>query len=209
MRRIHIMTKIGLVILGLTLTAWLLLSQWASRKSLDPISVPLQTSAGAHFGKTVDISSTEHYYMDVLCLAVGPLDSKGEIDIEKQYESIPCNMYIKLAKEGETIFERRVGFLDRAVLWQGKVRYYLLDMGIDKSGLYELSVDNLTDLSFLNPTEPHLEVRISSSALETAEVVRFLLPSYGFAAGIVGLILIVSGMVLVARRDRRSRSQTG
>ena len=208
MRRIHILTKIGLVMLAMTLAAWFLMSQWVSRASLAPISVPLQTSAGAHFSKTLEIGGSEYYQVDVVCLAVGPLESKGERDIEKQYKRIACDMYITLTEEGETIFKRRVGFLDRAVLWQDTVTFYLLDMDIEKSGRYELSIDNIADLSFLDPTEPRLEVRVNSSSLETAEVIRALLPYYCLRIGIVALILIATGLVLASRRDRRSPTHT-
>ena len=203
--RIHILTKIGLIILGLSLAAWLFISRWSSNTALDPLSAPISTSEGANFSQSFDISSAENYYIGVVCLAVGPLKSKDDIDIEKQYKKIPCDMYITLSREGTEVFKRRVGLLDRGVLWGGKVRYYLLDVDIDKSGRYELTIDNQKDLSFLNPTEPQLKVSFSPSARETDEMVRALVPSYFWRFGLVGLILIGLGLVLVARRKHQAR----
>ena len=203
MNCIHILTKLGLIFLGLSVAAWLFISRWSSNTTLDPLSAPISTSEGAHFSQSFDIPSAENYYISVVCLAVGPLESKDDIDFEKQYKKIPCDMYITLSRKGNVVSKRRVGFLDRGALWDGKVRYYLLDVDIDKPGPYELTIDNQKDLSFLNPTEPQLKVSFSPSSRETDEMVRALLPSYCLRLGVVALILIGFGLMLGKSSKKR------
>jgi hypothetical protein len=206
--RIHVLTRLGLLLLALSFAAYLYVSRRTAPPALYPLESPLSMSEGAHFSQSFDVINPENYRIEILCLAVGPLARKGENDgdPEKLYERIPCDMYMTVSQGTNLISKRRVGFLDRGVLWQGKARYYLADVDINKPGRYELSIDNLKDLSFLTPTEPKLEVRMSSGGLESNLVVHHLLPSYCIGFGVLGLWLVGCGVILTKFKKPRGAS---
>lgn len=196
MMRIHILIKLGVIILVLSLTAWLYITRWSSHATLYPLSAPISTSESSSSRKSLEIASAGRYYIALVCLAVGPLEKKGDNDVEKQYERIPCDMAITLLREGNVVFKRRVGMLERGGIWNGKIRYDLVDLDVDKSGQYELVIENQRDLSLLDATEPRLEIYLNPSSLESRLTIRAFSPYFCSSFGVLGLILIGFGAVL-------------
>ena len=206
MARINAVTGTGLIVLLLSVAAWIFLPLWPSNATTYPLIRTLQTSQGVHFNEAFMVPHPARYYLDLVCKAQGPLQIKGDLDAAKPFEKIHCDMHVTVSDEHGTVVERRVRFSSAGSLWNGQVRYNLLRSEEDVTpGIYTLAVDNRQDLQFLNPTEPRLELFLRPGDLEEQLWFRFFLTLYCLAGGIVGLALVGLGLVLAERTNKRAQ----
>jgi hypothetical protein len=168
------------------------------------MTTPLLTSQGSHYEQKFQITSPERYCIDVVCLAVEPLESADGLNVGSQYENIPCDMVVTISDGEKVIFKQRAGFLSNGVLSYGRVRYGLLSVDIEKAGQYSLNIDTQKDLSFLDDAAPKLEIHMSDGAIESRLVVRVIMFCLCVGMTFLAVILIFGDLFHTWSKKRKA-----
>ena len=154
---VNYVIRVGVALLVLSAVSWLVASGWANHPIYRPLSIPFPTAADTRIDQSFPVNTAERYVIHLVCRRSGPLDDKPK--------GIPCNVSLILSNKGSVISEKTVETLSLASLSQHELGYDLLYADLYDKGTYNLSILNRRDLSFLDTSEPKLEVKMSVAAI--------------------------------------------
>lgn len=188
----------ALALLVLSLSTWLVVWRWANNPIYTPLTISFPTAEGARIDESFPVNTPERYFIHLVCKRSGPLDDKPK--------EIPCNISLTLSNRGSVISEKTVEALSLGSSSQDELGYRLLYVDLYDKGTYSLSILNRRDLSFLDSSEPKLEVEMSVAAMESRFILEAIVTYLCFGLGSIGLILLASGLVL-RRGANRNESE--
>ena len=202
----HIPAMTGLLLILLAALTFSFAKGHYSDDAFYPMTAPLLTGGAAHYEQKIWIATSETYAIRVACSAIGPLDEQDVSNASSNYETIPCDMSVTISDRDKVIFKQRALSLHRYATSYGKIYYELFNVDIEKSGQYDLKVDSYKDLSFLNSTEPKLQLSMGAGAIESGLALRIILFCVCVVLAVSGIVLIL-GDFIHTRSNRRKLIQ--
>jgi hypothetical protein len=176
---------------------WLLLSRWSNAPTLHPLSVDFPTKAG-EYSYPFRITSADRYFISISCKPEGPLQGKTiAMGRETEAAEIPCNLWIGLSTKGRVVHQQLVGTMETTyfTISDGRLGFSLLYVDLEELGGYQLAIDNRQDISYLDSTDPILNITISDATIESRIVIAGIMSWGCIAMGIVGAIFAMMGFI--------------
>jgi hypothetical protein len=187
---------VGLILLGLSLSFYGLISWWSAESSLRPVYAPIPTDMGESSRLSFYIPTSYYYSFNITFKPVGPPERQDSVNAKNKTETIPCDITIILKRKGEKVLERRIRFLQRShTNVYGELGYRMFSEELPSGGTYDLIFENHSDLSSFHSTQPKLEVIINSSQAVTRLIVREVGTIVCLVMGAIGLLFLLLSIV--------------
>ncbi len=182
-------TKVGLFIFVPSLLLWLWADNITSESTIKPLTIPLPTKNGEVTEKTLRLEASGGYSFKAL------FDANGSLKIK---ELITCDYTMILLRNGDVVKEDHIKCIKANFISfqeNGKERLGSnLSFCRLKSGEYTLRLSNQSDLTYLDSTNPTLEIIGGHVSHETA-LFRDIGKILFLLTGIVGLFFLGAGFL--------------
>jgi hypothetical protein len=198
----HILAGIGFVLILLSVMLLLITIKYKSDAALYLLRAPLPITSGAQVRQNIQVVSPDTYCIDVTCLVAGSLASPDGLN--EAYKKIPSDISVTISADEKVIFKQRADLHKNATLTDGRVRYRLSDVDIDKAGQYHLDLYLQKDITILQGTEPMLVVQRSDGVIESSLVIRTLMFIVCSGMSLAGMVLIIGDFLRTRTNKRRA-----
>ena len=126
-----------------------------------PLKAPFPLAAGGTLHETFSVRTSEHYAVELACNAVGQFQETWQDFLNwKHYPTLDCDISLRLLHEGQEIHSARLSSLRPGHQSAGTFFWLMEFVDLPASGRCELLITNYTDISYLRPTAPTLQIKL-------------------------------------------------
>ena len=189
--------RAGLIILAGSAAA-LLIQLWIidNDRSWIPLRAHLPTANGAELIRPFKIAVGGRYFIYAVFKPVGPLKEASEDFLNaNRSKGIPCAIWLTISRPNGVVVETMVESLDSAFMTADRLGYGVAEVNLTEEGTYELTIRNQRDLSYLDSTDPELQVQLNAVLRTNSAITRGVVTSLCLAIGILGALLLIIGLV--------------
>jgi hypothetical protein len=123
---------------------------------------PLPLSAESVLHETFRVRMSERYSVDLTCHEVGKFKESWKHFLNsKEHPTLDGDISLRLLQDGREVHFVRMQSLQPAAWSAGTAFWSLSRVELPSSGRYELLLTNHTDLSYLQPTSPTVQIYLS------------------------------------------------
>ena len=185
-------SKIGLSLMCAGVLVWGIPTARYYYPTWNALKAPLPLTTGAVRHDTFSVRTSERYNIDLACQEVGQFKEAWKDFLNwKTPPAIACDISLKLLHDGTEIHSDRLRSLRPASWSAGTAFWHMARVELPSSGVYELWLTNHTDISYLQPTTPTLQVYLSGYYHKNVGTWSALGLFAGAPIFLVGLIVFV------------------
>jgi len=155
--------KVGFSVMSVGLLLWAIPTfryyypTWTALKS------PLPVAPGGVLRETFRVHTSERYSIDLVCREVGQFKEAWKDFLNSQkHPTLDCDISLRLLHDGREICSERLRSL-RPASYSGTTAFWAMArVELPSSGRYDLVLTNHTDISYLRPTTPMVQVYLDA-----------------------------------------------
>jgi hypothetical protein len=151
-RRVRVLLGLGLI--AASSVGWLLGERHYRKTSYFPVEKAFDGKRDSELREEFKVNLSQSYSVRLV------LDKTHAVS-----ETLQCNIHAKILRDGDVVWDKTLDRIDLAASSNEDLRYGLGWVDLS-SGTYELVVTNQSDLSYLEPLNPRMNVKVTPAALE-------------------------------------------
>ena len=189
--------RLGALLLIAGIAIWLVQIFFDYRANKPPLIIPLPTAKNAVLNRSLNINVTGTYFIYASFKPVGSLSKVDPIEFlnTNQNPSLPCKIHITIYRESTPFIEEDIMSLKGAFVSKERLGYRLTAVQLAEPGAYTITINNQEDLSYLDSTEPLLEVQINSAITIEKALTNSIITLIGIIIGLSGLLILITALV--------------
>ena len=201
---------IGMAMMGIGLLVWGVPALYLHYPIPVPLDSPLPLLPGASLNQAFKVRGSQNYFVFVKCREVGEFKELWKNYMNpKEPPTIPCDIGLHVLRNGREIHSEHLRSLTPGMTSAGVDYWMLTGLRLPSSNMYELRLTNGTDLTYLQPTEPTVQIELSPAFFKNGMINA----SIGFLAGamlfLIGLTKFIIGSLSGRRRANPTASLDG
>jgi hypothetical protein len=194
-------SKISLGIMAVGVFVWGAPALYYRYPIQEPLSVAVPLSKGASLREQFTVRGSRNYEVLLRCTEVGEFREKWTNFLNwKEHPTIPCQITVRVLRDGHEVHAAHLSSLEPAMQSGDQVFWSLGPLASLTSGRHELQLTNGTDLTYLAPTQPTMQIRVTGVFLVNWMLTELLGGVAGGALLICGIGVFIVGLFASKRR---------